>query len=259
MVTIQAHVVPELDDEVAKALGHDNAKAMKKDLTGQLEDFAEQTGKNQARVGVLEKLVESNEFEVPQGMVEEQMNALVDELRQRQAYMGRDPSELKFSDSEVADLRTRAEFAARASCILDGVSRQEKIEATDADLDAKIQEIADQQGQPLEAIKGYIEQQGAAATLKARILEEKTLDWLIENAKVTRVDPPAEDAAEEKPAKKKAAKKTAKKADAPASDASPAWNKSMKKDELLAVAKGLGLDVNTKMTKAQIVEALGAA
>ena len=260
VVTIQAHVVPELDDEVAKALGHDNAKAMKKDLTGQLEDFAEQTGKNQARVGILEKLVESNEFEVPQGMVDEQMNALVDELRQRQAYMGRDPSELKFSDSEVADLRTRAEFAARASCILDGVSRQEKIEATDADLDAKIQEIADQQGQPVEAIKGYIEQQGAAVTLKARILEEKTLDWLIGNAKVTRVDPPAEDAEEKKPAKKKAAaKKATKKAAAPAADASASWNKSMKKDELIAVAKDLGLDVTTKMTKAQIVEVLESA
>ena len=41
--------------------------------------------------------------------------------------------------------------------------------------------------------------------------------------------------------------------------AAPAWNKSMKKEELLAVAHQLGLDVNSKSTKAQIIEALEQA
>ena len=103
--------------------------------------------------------------------------------------------------------------------------------------------MADQRGQPIEAIRGYIEQEGASSVLKARIQEEKTLDWLLDNAKITKVDPPAEDESSE------AAPESAK-AD---------WNKSMKKAELLAVAKGMGLDVNTKMTKPQIIEALDNA
>ena len=239
VITIQAHVVPELDDEVAKALDFDDAKDMTAKIKEQLAEFAENTGKNQARVNVLEKLVEINAFDVPQGMIEEQLNALVEELRMRQAYMGQDPKNLKFTDSEMADLQQRAEFAARASCVLDGVAKQEGIEVTDADLDAKIQEMADQRGQPVEAIRGYIEQEGAASVLKARIQEEKTLDWLLDNAKVTKVDPPAETASE---------------GSAPAS-----WNKSMKKAELLAVAKEMGLDVTSKMTKPQIIEALEGA
>ena len=92
VITIQAHVVPELDDEVAKALDYDDAKDMKAKIKAQLGEFAENTGKNQARVNVLEKLVELNAFDVPQGMIDEQLSALVDELRMRQAYMGRDPS-----------------------------------------------------------------------------------------------------------------------------------------------------------------------
>jgi len=241
VITIQAHVVPELDDEVAKALEFDDAKDMKAKIKAQLAEFAENTGKNQARVNVLEQLVELNTFDVPQGMIEEQLNALVEELRMRQAYMGRDPSQLQFSDAEMADLRTRAEFAARAGVVLDGVARQEKIEVSDEDLEAKIQEMAEQRGQPVEAIKGYIEQEGAASVLTARIQEEKTLDWLLDNAKVTKVDPPK---AEEPAA-----------AEAPKA-ASADWNKSMKKAELLDVAKGLGLSVTTKMTKPQIIEAL---
>ena len=176
-----------------------------------------------------------------------QLSALVDELRMRQAYMGRDPKQLKFSDAEMADLRQRAEFAARASCVLDGVARQEGVEVSDADLDAKIQEMADERGQPVEAIRGYIQQEGASNVLKARIQEEKTLDWLLENAKVTKVAPKEPEAADVAPAAD-AAEAT--------SGAAANWNKSMKKGELLEVAKGLGLKVTTKMTKPQIIEAL---
>ena len=247
VITIQAHVVPELDDEVAKALDFENAKDMKAKIKAQLQEFAENTGKNQARVNVLESLVESNSFDVPQGMIDEQLSALVDELRMRQAYMGRDPKNLKFSDAEMADLKTRAEFAARASCVLDGVARQESIEATDADLEAKIAEMAEQRGQPVEAIQGYIEQEGAAPMLRARIQEEKTLDWLIDNASIRTVEPAAApDSADAAPA------------DSSAGDGA-AWNKSMKKAELLEVAKGKGLSVTTKMTKAQIIEVLEGA
>jgi trigger factor len=249
VISIQAHVVPELDDLVAKALDFESAKDMTAKVKAQLAEFAENTGKNQARVSVLEKLVEVNTFDVPQGMIDEQLSALVDELRMRATYMGQDPKELKFSDAEIADLRVRAEFAARASVVLDGVARQEEISVSDADLEAKIQEMADQRGQPVEAIKGYIEQEGATATLTARIQEEKTLDWLLDNAKITKVDPPKE---EEAPAAKPAKAKAEAKAETAGAD----WNKSMKKADLLAVAKGLGLNVNTKMTKPQIIEAL---
>jgi len=245
VITIQAHVVPELSDEVAKALDFESAKDMTASIKKQLAEFAENTGKNQARVNVLETLVESNTFDVPQGMIDEQLSALVDELRMRQAYMGQDPKNLKFSDAEMADLRTRAEFAARASCVLDGVARQESIEVSDDDLQAKIAEMAEQRGQPVEAIQGYIEQEGAADMLKARIKEEKTLDWLIDNATITTVEPAK---ADDQP--------TAPVVSSNESTGATDWTKSMKKAELLDVAKAKGLKVNTKMTKPQIIEAL---
>ena len=245
VITIQAHVVPELSDEVAKALDFESAKDMTASIKKQLAEFAENTGKNQARVNVLETLVESNTFDVPQGMIDEQLSALVDELRMRQAYMGQDPKNLKFSDAEMADLRTRAEFAARASCVLDGVARQESIEVSDDDLPAKIAEMAEQRGQPVEAIQGYIEQEGAADMLKARIKEEKTLDWLIDNATITTVEPAK---ADDQP--------TAPVVSSNESTGATDWTKSMKKAELLDVAKAKGLKVNTKMTKPQIIEAL---
>jgi trigger factor len=238
IISIQAHTVPPLDDESAKALGFDDAKSMTADIEEQLNKYAMDTGRNQARVGILEKLVESNEFDIPQGMIDEQLSALVDELRSRQTYMGKDPKDLRFTDPEIDDLKMRAEFAARSSAILTAVARQENIAVDDEELDGKIAEIAEQQGQPLEAIKAYVEQQGAAEIMRARVLEEKTLDWLLDHAKVTEVEPP--------PPEEIAAL---------GADA-PGWNKGMKKGELLDVAKAMGIEVNTKMTKATLIEAL---
>ena len=130
-------------------------------------------------------------------MVEEQLQALIEELRVRRAYDGTDPRSIKFSDSEIDDLRKRATFAAKASCILAAVSRQEKIDVGDADLDAKIAEIASMRGQAVEAIRGYLEREGAFDVLRDRILEEKTLEWLLENADLKEVAAEAETISDE--------------------------------------------------------------
>jgi hypothetical protein len=78
----------------------------------------------------------------------------------------------------------RAEFAAKGSLILDFVAKKETIQVTDADLEARYQELADQRGQTIEAIKGYFVQDEAVEELRARLLEEKTLDWLLEQSKL---------------------------------------------------------------------------
>jgi hypothetical protein len=163
---------------------------------------------------------------------------------------GRTPDGLRLNDAEVADLKTRAAFAARAGAILSGVARQESIEATEDNVAEKLQEIADSRGQDIEAVRAMVAQEGATEMIKSRILEEKTLEWLLDNAKVTKTEPKKESTAKKAPAKK-----TAEAAPAGA----PEWNAKMKKDDLLAVAKDLGLDVNAKMKKAEIVSVLQGA
>lgn len=244
VVGIQETIVPELDDELAEQLGFEGgAKGARAAVKDQLATFAEDNGRNAARVQILEKLVESNDFEIPDGMVQEQLSALVDELRTRRAYMGQDPNGLRLSDAEMADLKTRAEFAARASSILNGVARQESIEASEDDVTAKLQEIAQSRGQDIEAVRAMVAREGADAMIKARILEEKTLEWLLDNAKITRTE-----LKQEAPAAAPAA-----------AGGDVEWNAKMKKDELLAIAQGKGLDVNSKMKKADIVAALEGA
>jgi trigger factor len=215
VVGIQAQVVPPLSDEIAAELKYEGgAEGMKNAIKAQLQEQVDETSKNQARANLLRVLVDANAFDVPTGLVNEQHQALLEELRIRRAYSGQDPRTMRLSDAEAADLRERATFAAKASCILMAVAKQEGIEAEEADVQKKIQEIADLRGQAPEAIRAYLDRDGAMGTLQTRILEEKTLEWLIERAKLVEEKPgeataeAAPDAEGEAKPKKKKSKKS---------------------------------------------------
>ena len=85
-----------------------------------------------------------------------------------------------------------AVFAAKASCILNSITRLENIEVTDEDIDAKLSEMAETYGQPVEKIKAQIAVEDATDVLKERIMEDKVIGWILD--KSVRLEAPASDA-----------------------------------------------------------------
>ncbi|MCB9760820.1 MAG: trigger factor [Alphaproteobacteria bacterium] len=192
--SIQAMTTPELSDELAEQLGFEGgAEGMRAAIRAQLEESANNAARNQARANLLQVLIDANDFEAPKGLIDQQLNALLEEMKIQRAYRGEDPAKIQFTDAQLQDYRNRARFAAKASLILDHVSDAETIAVDDEELEAKYQEIADARGQAVEAIKGYFIKEGAVEELRARLLEEKTLDWLLEHAELEEVDPDAPD------------------------------------------------------------------
>lgn len=214
LLSLQTNVVPELTDELATTLGFEGGTAgMRSGIEAQIRQGRDEMARNQARANLLEVVIAANNFEVPAGMVEQSLKMLMDELRLQQAMRsGRDPRTIGFNDAQVRDLRMRAEFAAKAGLILEWVAKSETIEVTEADLEVKYKQLSNERGQTIEAVKGWFQKEGATAELKDRILEEKTLDWLLERANL--VAPSAAPAVEAAPKK---AKKSAD-ADAEASE-----------------------------------------
>lgn len=192
LISLQSYVVPELTDEVAAELGYEEgAEGMRTRIREEIVARRTEGAKNQARANVLEAIIAANDFEVPDGMIEQSLEMLKQELRNQQAYItGQDPRTIGFSDAQIADLRQRAVFAAKASLILEWVTDRESVEVTDADLDARYEQLANERGQTIEAVRGWFAKEEAVADLKERILEEKVLDWLLGQS--TLVDAPAE-------------------------------------------------------------------
>lgn len=185
VVSIQANEIPELTDALATEMGYEGGvEGMKAALSGKISEQREGNARNQARANLLQVLINANPFEVPATMIEQHLQMLIEELKLQAAYRGRDPRRMTFSQEQLADLRMRADFAAKGGMILDYVSKKESLAVTDEDLEKKYLELADQRGQTVEAIKGYFIKDNAVEELRARLLEEKTLDWLLERAKI---------------------------------------------------------------------------
>ena len=179
----QSKSAPELNDELAVELGYESVENMRITLADEMLERQNASAKEQARIAILQKLVEANEIEVPDGLVYDQLSNLLEEMRMRRAYMtGKNPKEIQFTEQEHAGFHNRASFAAKASILIAGVAKSESIVVLDEDIDAKVNEIAAARGETATSILAYIEKEEAMPVLRERIIEEKTLDWLFENS-----------------------------------------------------------------------------
>lgn len=178
---VQVSAVPDLTDEVAEKAGFEGGvEGMKAALRMELEARANEAARNQARVDILQRITASNPVDVPEAMIASHFQLLQEELRIQNSYRGRNAQTFRLSDAQKADLQRRAAFAAHASILLEAIANQEGIQVTDADIEAKYQEIADMRGQRVEAIRGYFQKENAVGELKKRLMEERTIDWLLE-------------------------------------------------------------------------------
>ncbi len=200
VLSLQEMRSPDLSDELAAELGFEGgATGMRTALHGQLLERAEENARNQARAKLLQQLIDANAFDVPAALVDQQLNLLQEQLRIQAAYQGQDPRNVRFSDEDMVRMRGQATFAAKGALILEHVSGAESLAVTDDDLETRYQSLADQRGQTVELIKSYFQKEEAVDELRARLLEEKTLDWLLENSEL--VDEASEaPAAEAEPA-----------------------------------------------------------
>ena len=196
IVNVQRYMIPELNDDFAKEAGFEGGVEEFRVATEDgILQARKEAARNSSRVEILQSLSKGNELEVPQPLVDEQLKALMEELRMRRMYSGEDPRKVNFSEEEMTDLQERAQFAAKSACILSLISKQENITVESEDIQAKVEEIASMRGQTVESIMSYIRGENAEGMLAERILEEKTLNWIFEQASL--VAPQVEEPAEE--------------------------------------------------------------
>ncbi len=240
---ISAKELPEIDDELAKDVSEfDTLDELKADIKAKLEESAAQSTKAANENAVIEKLVEANDFEVPEEMIETQLEQMANDYNMRLSQQGLTLEKyLEITGGTMDDFNEQNKPMAlnrvKANILLEAVAKAENIEATDADVDAEYEKMAENYKMELDKIKSYF----PAEMLKKDLSVQKTIDFLLENAKIKKAaakKPAAKKAdGEEKPAAKKttAKKTTAKKAEdgekKPAAKKPAAKKTTAKKDE----------------------------
>ena len=169
---------------------------------------------------LVEKAVENAETDIPNAMIEDQIDYMIRELRMRMAYQGmRLEDYMKYTGQSMDDIkamyRTEATSRVKMELVLEAIRDAEKIEPSEEEIEAQIKEQADNMGRDVEEFKASLTDE-QKDYLKDNAAIRKVVDLLKQDAKVE--EPKAEEAeeAEEAPkaeAKKKTTRKTTKKAE----------------------------------------------
>jgi trigger factor len=173
--------VPELNDDFAKELGEfANIDDVKKRIREGMEDDRRRTAENEAKDKLVAELVKRNEFEVPEALVDHQVDIRLERgLRalQAQGMKAEDIKKMDFTRLRAGQ-RDQAVQEVKASLLLDRIAEEEKIEVDDAEIDREVEALALQSKQSAESIRARLTHDGALDRIRNRIRHEKTLDFL---------------------------------------------------------------------------------
>jgi len=182
---IKAKILPPLDDEFAKDLGDSSLEELKAKLKGEIEKEKALALEQQLKNHAVDQLVEGNPFEVPESLVEEQAKAMVSDTKLRLAAQGVALKNLGVSEEKLqGDYRAMAQKQVKTFLILEKIASQEGIAVTDEEAEARLKEISERMHQPFDTVKRYYEKNNLLPEVKAGILRDKTLNFLLEKANV---------------------------------------------------------------------------
>jgi trigger factor len=191
--------LPELNDEFAKDLGDfqtlDELKeTIHKNILREREHRAQETAKHQ----LLEKLVDTHDFAVPDTYIDRQIQINVENQVRSLAAQGVDTSQLKLDWSKLRDSqKERATRDVKASLLLDKIAEREAVGATQEEVDREVQRIARQAKEAAAVTRARLQKDGVIARIANNIRTEKTLALLFEQARKEAGPAPEEGAVEE--------------------------------------------------------------
>lgn len=184
---IKTKQLPELDDEFAKDVDDEveTLAELKEKTKHKLEHDKKHEEENFVQNTVIGKAVEGAEMDVPEAMISNEVDRMMNEFSQRiqsqglnldlyYQFSGQDEEALK------AQMKEEAEGQVRTSLTLEAIAEAEKLEATDEDVEAELGQMAEMYKMEVEAIKQAL---GNLDGIKGDLKIKKAIDFLVENSK----------------------------------------------------------------------------
>lgn len=185
--------LPEVNDDFAQDLGDfrtmDELKdALRKSIFAQREVDAQRVAKD----AIVDKLVDANEFPVPEAFVEKQIENRVEQRLRSLSQQGVDPRSFNLDwDKIKAAQRDAAIREVKASLILGKVAEREAIGVTNEEVDREVTRVAQQNREPVPTVRKRLSEDGTMDRIASHIQTEKTLNFLFDKATKTVPEPEA--------------------------------------------------------------------
>jgi trigger factor len=189
---IREEILPEIDDEFAKKLGHyENLDALKSAIKDNLNEGYQKRVEQELNEQIYKSLIEKTEFELPESMITYELDGIIDEIEKTMSYYNRSMEDEGLTREALAEKhRDTAEKKVRRHLILDKIIKQEALTLSDEELEDGFTEMAMAVNQPVEAIKSYYQQnQDNLDFFKHTLLEKQAIKLIIKSSDVEEIEP----------------------------------------------------------------------
>ena len=186
---IKVKELPELDDEFAKETSEfDTLADLKADVTKKLEEANNARSEREFEEAVITAVAGNAKVEIPEVMVEKEVDKMVQNLQQRLQYQGLSLEQyFQFTGTDEEKMReymrTNAQTKVKVDLVLEAIEKAENIEATEEEIKAKAVEVAKMYSASEDEKMVDLLMQSQQAALRADVITNKTMKLLIENNK----------------------------------------------------------------------------
>ncbi len=178
---IKQKSLPEVNDDFAKELGEfTSVDQVRKQIRDNMEAERKHTAEREAKDKLVAELVKRNDFEVPESLVDRQIDLRLERGLRALAAQG-----MKMEDMKKMDLprlragqRDQSVQDVKSSLLLERIAELEKIDASEDEVNHELESLAQQTKQTSEAVRARLTQDGGLDRIRNRIRSEKTLDFL---------------------------------------------------------------------------------
>ena len=179
--SIKQKSLPELNDEFAKQLGEfQTMDDVRKTVREQMESERKHEAEHAAKDKLVAELIQRNDFEVPDSLIEQQIEIRLERGLRALAAQGLTAEQMKKMDLQRlrAGQREQAVHDVKAALLLERVAEEENIQVSDEEFDRELEALAKQSKQTSEAVRARLTRDGGLDRIRTRIRNEKTLDFL---------------------------------------------------------------------------------
>ena len=181
--------LPELDDEFAKDCGaYASLSELKDKLRGEMEKALKREIEDTYKDTIVKRLLDTHHFDLPETLVERELEAIIRQHMQQLERRGGAERVASLGAEELAKLRQESRDEAsrrvKVGLILEAIAEREQLTVTQDDVNQEIQRLSRElkidQGELVKMIQAG--GQDSIDELRARILAEKSLDFVYRNS-----------------------------------------------------------------------------
>lgn len=192
---IKKKTLPELNDDFAKTVGQENLDGLKKDVRENMEKERTRLVNMETQNKVIDQAVDNAKVEVPEVLVQRRLDRKLQDLAMNLAqqgmhlhdYLGKDRTE----DDLKKQMQPDAEREVKTALVLEAIAKAEGLKVSPEEMDQRLEKLLELESRPDEEkratvakVKGDLIRQGRLESLADQILMDKTVDFLVEAAKI---------------------------------------------------------------------------